>query len=158
MHDGSSDYARNGRTSLFPAFYLLSSSWILISPFSQSASHPASRSSLRQVFLVLFTSSCASCISSTRRRKSIHEDRHASILAKNRNNNKKSYPKTHLLNPLPSILTTIQLLGASASHSSNLRTYSNLYRFNQIHVHSWFFVWNGTYSLLAIVAKDFQRL
>lgn len=71
---------------------------------------------------------------------------------------KKSYPKTHLLNPLPSILTTIQLLGASASHSSNLRTYSNLYRFNQIHVHSWFFVWNGTYSLLAIVAKDFQRL
>ena len=39
---------------------------------------------------------------------------------------KKSYPKTHLLNPLPSILTTIQLLGASASHSSNLRTYSNL--------------------------------
>lgn len=66
--------------------------------------------------------------------------------------------KTHLLKPRPSILTTIQLLGASASHSSNLRTYSNLYRFNQIHVHSWFFVWNGTYSLLAIVAKDFQRL
>lgn len=47
---------------------------------------------------------------------------------------KKSYSKTHLLNPLPSILTTIQLLGASASHSSNLRTYSNLSQLHQIYV------------------------
>ena len=56
------------------------------------ASHLASHSSIP----VLFTSSCASCISSTRRRKTIHEDRHASILAKNRNNNNENNPKNSL--------------------------------------------------------------
>lgn len=158
MHDGSSDYACNGWTSLFPAFSLLSSSWIPISPFPESASI------LHLILPLILPSPYFSpalvphaFLQHVEGKQFMKTDMHL-YSRRTEITTMKIIQKTHLLNPRPSILTTIQLLGASASHSSNLRTYSNLYRFNQIHVHSWFFVWNGTYSLLAIVAKDFQRL
>lgn len=93
MHDGSSDYACNGWTSLFPAFSLLSSSWIPISPFSESASI------LHLILPLILPSpyfSPALVPHAFLQTQTIHEDRHASILAKNRNNNKKKLSKNSL--------------------------------------------------------------